>query len=275
MWRKNPVESVYLATAPEGEEIHLAMALIGQDQIFSYFQVTFTPVVSRFHYRFKLVTPSRIYWYGSRGISVLPPPREGDFQYWRDQSPPQWLEKTVFYQIWPDSFARGDWEIPNWARNTTYLGRSRRFLDWNDLPGEYDDARSLDFYGGNLAGIESKIPYLVELGINGVYLNPIFTAPTNHRYDTQNYHQVDPLLGTNLDLARLTRAFHRSGIRVILDGVFNHCGIAHKWFNKCGYYGTSGAYHDETSRYGSYFTFTDHPDGYLTWLDIDTLPKFN
>ena len=108
-----------------------------------------------------------------------------------------------------------------------------------------------------------------------IYLNPIFQAPSNHRYDTQDFFRIDPHLGTNEDFSSLVKALHKQNIRIILDGVFNHTGIACSWFNKCAYYPTQGAYQSTESLYFDFYTFSRHPHQYATWCGINTLPKLN
>ncbi|WP_335755323.1 alpha-amylase family glycosyl hydrolase [Tetragenococcus halophilus] len=133
-----------------------------------------------------------------------------------------------------------------------------------------------DFFGGNFKGILQKIPYLKELGVNGIYLNPIFEASSNHRYDTADYFAIDPVLGTQEDFETLVNTLHENDMRLILDGVFSHVGQNSRYFNVYGNYGKDkGAYNDRYSPYYSWFTFYDYPDDYASWWGIKDLPEVN
>lgn len=130
-----------------------------------------------------------------------------------------------------------------------------------------------DFFGGTLAGIQSKLPYLHELGVEVLYLNPIFSAYSNHRYDCADYENVDPVLGTNEDFSKLCRAAKAFGIRVILDGVFSHTGSDSRYFNRNGTYPELGAYQSEKSPYYEWYSFNSFPDDYDCWWGVWSLPN--
>ncbi len=183
------------------------------------------------------------------------------------------LRGGVMYQIFPDRFRRGG--LPG-AQPPS--GRTLR-EDWGGLPkylpdpdGEY---RPDDFFGGDLPGILQKLPYLAGLGVTALYLNPIFEAHANHRYNTADYLRVDPLLGEDADFALLCREAERLGISVLLDGVFSHTGSDSVYFNREGRYGPGGAYNDPQSPYFGWYSFTDYPDGYESWWGFETLPNVN
>ena len=122
-----------------------------------------------------------------------------------------------------------------------------------------------DFFGGNLNGIREKLPYLQQLGVSVVYLNPIFQAFSNHRYDTGDFKKIDPLLGTLEDFDALVRDAAAHGIRIILDGVFNHTGDDSLYFNKYGRYPSIGAYQSKESPYAEWYRFIHFPDRYECW----------
>ena len=129
-------------------------------------------------------------------------------------------------------------------------------------------------YGGDFAGIQQKLPYLCDLGVSCIYLNPIFEAHANHRYNTANYLKADPLLGTNEEFAALCAAAAKEGIRIILDGVFSHTGSDSVYFNREGRYGPGGAYRDRNSPYRSWYDFdSGYPSGYRCWWGFETLPE--
>lgn len=189
-------------------------------------------------------------------------------------APPAWTQGQVIYQIFPDRFAKGTLSPdtpPRVAQNVH--GREPIFLEWGDLPEVPPKGR--DFYGGNLRGIIDKLDYLHDLGIDCVYLTPIFESPTNHRYDAMDYFKIDPMLGTEADLVELVEGVHARGMRIILDGVFNHCSHDSKYFNKAGWYGENvGAYRSQESPYYRWFEFTEWPEKHVGWVGVETMPEF-
>lgn len=186
---------------------------------------------------------------------------------------PDWWKKSVCYQIFPDRFSNGNEDGSFLDDRSGIIKRN-----WGDAPfykAEQFGGKFLcnDFFGGNLLGIEKKIPYLKELGISSIYLNPIFKAFSNHRYDTGDYKTIDPMLGTEEDFKLLCKVCEKAGIRIILDGVFNHTGSDSKYFNKNGTYDSVGAYQSKDSPYYDWFRFFDYPEKYESWWGIDTLPQ--
>ncbi len=192
---------------------------------------------------------------------------------------PDWFKKSVMYQIFPDRFARGDGKtVKAGLEYHRSMGRRPRYHeDWNDTP-DFEPVNGekyyepCDFYGGTLAAIEEKLPYLSSLGVTCLYLNPIFESASNHRYDTANYEKVDPILGTEEDLISLYRAAEKLGIKVILDGVFSHVGADSVYFDQKGTYG-SGACRGESSPYYRWFDFRHFPDEYRCWWGFKNLPE--
>ena len=197
--------------------------------------------------------------------------------YRKDFSVPKWLGEGIMYQIFPDRFAKSrSYEAPQTDKD--YILRS----DWGGRPDGRDEngvVKNNDFFGGNLAGIQERLGYLSDLGVTVIYLNPITEAYSNHRYDTADYRNVDPLLGTNEDFRKLCSAAAEKGIRIILDGVFNHTGDDSIYFNRKRRYddsdgkGENGAYNSRNSKYYRWYSFTSYPDKYESWWGIDTLPK--
>jgi cyclomaltodextrinase len=175
-------------------------------------------------------------------------------------SVPEWVQDAIFYQIFPDRFANGntDNDPPN-------------VMKWGDPP------TSWGFQGGDLNGIQQKFDYLLDLGINAIYLNPIFQATSNHRYNTYDYYQIDPKLGTMEDFRSLIELAHKNQIRIILDGVFNHCGRGFFAFNDI-------LENQEYSAYRDWFHINHFPveayawggaTDYVGWWGMKSLPKFN
>ena len=176
----------------------------------------------------------------------------------------------IMYQIMPDRFSRAEGcgdasgkRIRPWGETPEYL------------PNKYGKITNDDFFGGNFKGIIDKLPYLKSIGVSAIYLNPIFKAKSNHRYDTGDYFQIDGLLGNIDDYAQLVTQCRKQDICIILDGVFNHTGDDSLYFNKYGNYESVGAYQSENSKYYSWYCFKDFPDDYLSWWGIDTLPTIN
>ena len=150
--------------------------------------------------------------------------------------------------------------------------------DWYELPrikGADGVYRGDDFFGGDLEGIRQKLPYIKSLGVNVLYLSPIFKSHSNHRYDTGDYLKIDELLGDEEDFKRLCRSAKAQGIYVMLDGVFNHSGSDSLYFNKHGNYDTVGAYQSKDSPYYNWYHFDAHPDVYKSWWGIKNVPTLN
>lgn len=184
---------------------------------------------------------------------------------------PDWLAGGVMYQIFPDRFACS-------GEAKTGVPQDRVFHeDRHDIPvwrpDEHGEVRNNDYFGGDLRGIEQKLPYLKQLGVTCLYLNPIFEAHSNHRYNTADYSRIDPLLGTEEDFTRLCRAAKEHGIRILLDGVFSHTGSDSIYFNREKRYGEGGAYNDTNSPYYPWYTFRRWPDDYDCWWNFTTLPN--
>ena len=195
--------------------------------------------------------------------------------YSPDYQTPKWWKNSVCYQIFCDRFFNGnDDDSFNGFRNDI-IKRS-----WGDVPfytaaqfgGEY---LANDFFGGNLKGITKKLEYLAQLGIDAIYLNPIFKAFSNHKYDTGDYMQIDEMFGTEEDFKELCSAAEEYGIRIVLDGVFNHTGSDSKYFNKNGNYPDLGAYQSKESPYYDWYNFKNWNNDYESWWGMLTLPQVN
>ena len=235
-------------------------------------------------------------------------------------STPGWAKGAVMYQIYTDRFCRGDEKNDVLDDEYSYIGRHVHHIqDWYQRPAAMDVG---NFYGGDLEGVRKKLDYLKDLGIEVIYFNPLFVSPSNHKYDTQDYDHIDPHIGKlvvdegevlstgenenarssryvcrvtgkkNLEASdrlfiELVREAHSRGIRVILDGVFNHCGSFNKWMDRekiyCGQKGyKKGAYVSADSPYSDFFLFQDRTpsawpdnDSYTGWWGHNTLPKLN
>lgn len=184
---------------------------------------------------------------------------------------PGWFGQGVSYQIFPDRFCRSRMPRPEGM-----VGRRTVHENWVGTPDYLPDAqgeiRNCDFFGGDLAGITAKLEYLQSLSVTTLYLNPIFEAASNHRYNTADYLAIDPMLGTEEDFRTLCREAHRRGMRVLLDGVFNHTGSVSRYFNADGSYPEVGAAQSRESPYYNWYHFTRWPEEYDAWWGIKTLP---
>ena len=166
--------------------------------------------------------------------------------YNRDFKTPDYMKGANIYQIFPDRFARDSSFSAEAMKNANPRPERVYHEDWYedvDIYGKPETGYlACDFYGGSLRGIKEKIPYLKELGINILYMNPIFEARSSHRYDTADYLNVDPMLGGVAAFNELSREAEANGIKIILDGVFSHTGADSIYFDKFGRYGSEGAY---------------------------------
>ena len=184
---------------------------------------------------------------------------------------PAWFGCGVVYQIFPDRFCR--LELPDPAG---MVGSRTIHENWSDLPDWRPDAqgevRNCDFFGGSLQGILSKLDDLADFGVTVLYLNPVFESASNHRYNTADYRAIDPMLGTEDDFHHLCQEAKRRGIRVILDGVFNHTGSQSRYFNVDGFYSDTGAAQSPASPYYHWYSFHPWPADYDAWWGIRTLP---
>ena len=217
---------------------------------------------------------------------------EGDFAYGDPpsfqltvyvprQTQPDWYKNGIVYQVFPDRFARGaDWrERAEKALAAHREGPARVLVeDWDTPPtyrkSEDGDILEWDFYGGTLRGVREKLDYLADLGVTVIYLNPIFEAASNHRYDTADYLRIDPMLGDEEEFCALAREAAERGISIMLDGVFNHCGQDSRYFNRYGNYPEPGAWQGDESPYRDWFFFNE--DGtYDGWWGNPDLPDVN
>lgn len=185
---------------------------------------------------------------------------------------PEYTKGGIIYQIFPDRFCR--------AKNSLAYPEDRFVReDWGGTPehAQTSSPRSLgnDFFLGNLNGIAEKLDYLKSLGVTMIYLNPIFEAHSNHRYNTADYFKIDPMLGTEKDFISLCKKAKKKGIYIILDGVFSHTGSDSRYFNAKCRYGNGGAYNHPNSPYSSWYRFRKFNSDYASWWGIKTLPEVN
>ena len=193
--------------------------------------------------------------------------------YRADYRTPEWFSGGTMYHVFVDRFCRGKGKAP--VRGDAVFNG-----DWENGVPQYaerpgDELENNEFFGGNLFGVEEKLDYLASLGVSVLYLSPIFKAYSNHKYDTGDYEQVDEMFGGDRALVSLIHAARKKGIRLILDGVFNHTGDDSRYFNRYGKYDSLGAYQSKDSPYFDWYSFKEYPDSYDSWWGIRILPKLN
>ena len=299
------------------EKESFEMKVVETDGQFDYYEVEIQLGEEPFRYYFEVITGMIRCFYDRVGVCREHRPRY-DFCIVPGFSTPDWAKGAVMYQIFTDRFCNGD--PSNDVKNGEYyyINRPVRHVDnWDKCPENFDVA---NFYGGDLAGVIQKLDYLERLGIEAIYFNPLFVSASSHKYDIQDYDYIDPHFGVILEdggeplpegctdnrqaeiyrkrvtslknleagnrlFIRLVQEAHKRGIKVILDGVFNHCGSFNKWLDREKIYDACpgfepGAFAAEDSKYHSYFRFTNpdaFPDNgsYEGWWGHDTLPKLN
>ncbi len=310
---KNNIDQVFLCYNDRRE----LMALDFSDELFDYYTMTIAPLKVKTDYFFEVISGNLKVYYNKKGLT-----REPESYYHFSIVPnfktPDWAKGAVMYQVFVDRFFNGDPDNDVVDNEYHYVGKlAKKVTDWNKYP-DPDGIR--EFYGGDLQGVIDKMDYLKELGVDVIYMNPIFVSPSNHKYDTQDYDAIDPhygrivldggsvltdedpdnmkaskyiirttepvnIEGSNALFKDLVDQAHKRGMRVILDGVFNHCGSFNKWMDREKFYANShdyppGAFTTGSSPYGTFFNFYNRgawPDNphYDGWWGYDTLPKLN
>ena len=210
-------------------------------------------------YRFLFTTEDSYLWLNAAGLFSNDVTSAHDFHLIARPAHPSWLASSVFYQIFPDRFAKSDtvrtpesWMVPR---------------QWNQLPQGKSDVTGVEYFGGDLDGVSEKLNYLEKLGINGIYFTPIFPAGSTHRYDATSFSQVDPMLGGDAALAKLRQESKQRSIRLVGDLTTNHCGVKHEWFV---------AAKEKYAKENEFFYWTDSaPHGYEGWWGLASLPKLN
>lgn len=310
--KKNNVDKVYLVC---GNEKYL-MLKTETDSFFDYYSQQIQLEGREIHYYFEIYAGKMSCYFNYRGVQKEAV-RECDFRLIPGYKTPEWAKGAVMYQIYVDRFYNGDPKNDVLTDEYRYIGANTvKVEDWN----KYPDAMGVrEFYGGDLQGVLDKMDYLQDLGIDVIYFNPLFVSPSNHKYDIQDYDYIDPHFGkivmdegellqpgqenrfaaryinrvsnkANLEasnelFAEVVKEAHRRGIKVILDGVFNHCGSFNKWMDRERIYENAegyekGAYVEESSPYHNYFAFHHqaawpYNHNYDGWWGHDTLPKLN
>lgn len=277
--REDTAQSAFLCIKNDqnGEEKEIEMLPAENINGYQYYECNITLTEGLYWYSFKYrgAYGEFLIKKGEHSLGYICPQGD-DWQltvFEKNYSTPDWLDGGIIYQIFPDRFY-------NSGKKKTRVPKDRYLVtDWEKQPEFTPDNNfkclGNDYYGGDLLGIEQKLPYLEELGVNCIYLNPIFEAHSNHRYNTADYMKIDPSLGTKSDLESLIKAAKKRGIGIILDGVFSHTGDDSIYFNKYNRYNSVGAASNPDSPYRSWYSFNDSDIGYEAWWGVPTLPEVN
>lgn len=227
-----------------------------------------------YYYRFEMRNRDGVWYYGrgENGESVCGEnlPEWQLTVYKSTYKTPDFAKGNIIYHVFVDRFNRADG-----VKTKRKYRLHESFSESPEVVSADGKYYADDFFGGNFNGIREKLDYLEELGVGIIYLSPIFKAYSNHRYDTGDYLKVDELLGTEDDFKRLLDAAHEKGMKIILDGVFNHSGADSLYFNKFGTYDSLGAYQSKSSPYYDWYYFKKFPDEYACWWGCDNVPDLN
>ncbi|CAN5884540.1 maltodextrin glucosidase [soil metagenome] len=270
------LERAWLRSEPDNEQFLSPLRKTETTSAWTFYEgpLRLNPTEEVTLYTFKLMVGGRQYWLSEAGVTPYFPERDLHFHLNPNYEPARWVWSQVFYQIFPERFYDGD--PSNNVRSGEYLYEGKPVVAkaWGEMPDRRQGAR--EFYGGDLAGIEQKLPYLQDLGVTALYLNPIFTSPSSHKYDTADYQDVDPHFGGKDVFAQLCAALRERGMRIILDAVVNHTSERHAWFDRYGEAATPGAYSSAESPTRGFYTFkSDNPESYYGWYGVKTLPVLN
>ncbi|WP_294427833.1 glycoside hydrolase family 13 protein [uncultured Treponema sp.] len=277
MLKNSEIRDVFLRSKEFGvESVHLMKEQESEGSL-AYYRVSLPIRDKKLCYQFYLRTDDQIFYYTRFSLTDYIPDDSADFVLLADYDYPHWVNDTVFYQIFPDRFCNGDKSLDVKKGEYSYQGfEARPASEWGEKAKKYEEGRNLDFHNGDLYGIIEKLDYLQELGINGIYLNPIFLSPSTHKYDALDYFKIDPHLGGDEALAKLTEQMHKRGMRLLLDISINHTSSSAKWFNKDSdfYPADFGAYNNPESAERKFYFF-DKDNHYDTWFGVPTMPQLN
>ncbi|MDN5304580.1 MAG: alpha-glucosidase [Fusobacteriaceae bacterium] len=266
MLSNNDVKRIFLRTPVNGEVEFYEMLKLETINNIDYYSTEVKISKKFFHYHFIIELEDEFLYFTRNSLTAYIPTEDYDFVILADFKNPDWVPKSVFYQIFPDRFNKGDKNLGVKTNEYIFDGHQPIEMNWEDKPLEYKDGHCLDFYNGDLKGIQDKIDYFKELGVNALYLNPILSAKTTHRYDCTDYFNVDEHLGGNSALESLTKNLHENNMKIMLDVSINHTGMEHIWFKK--------ALADKNSKERSYYYINDD-NSYFSWLGFHTLPQLN
>ena len=244
----------------DGEPRIFELKLAKRGHVESWYQVSVKILNLQNYYRFVFTGNGKYEWLNARGLFDHDVHSNNDFQLVAIAANPQWINSAVFYQIFPDRFARSGKVniIPDWAYPR----------EWNLLPRGRGKFTGQELYGGDLYGVQEHLDHITDLGVNGIYFTPIFPSRSNHRYDATSFDHVDPILGGDKAFQSLIKVAKKKGIRILGDLTSNHCGVGHNWLAK--------AKKDKSSKERTYFFWDKSIKwGYVGWYGLESLPKLN
>ena len=244
----------------DGEPRSFALKAEKQGAIETWWSVKVKIENSSLQYRFVFVAEGKYEWLNAAGLFDYDVHTNSDFQIVALPAYPAWVKSSVFYQIFPDRFAKSAdiHPIPEWAKPR----------QWNELPSVRSKQTGTELYGGDLKGVQEHLDHVADLGVNGIYFTPFFPARSNHRYDASSFDHVDPILGGDKAMFNLVAAANKRKIRLLGDLTSNHCGAGHPWLIK--------AIKDKKSKERGYFYWDKTiKHGYVGWWGHASLPKLN
>jgi alpha-glucosidase len=253
-------EKAMLRIYHDGEPRIFEMKLTKKGSVESWYQTTVEILNLQNSYRFAFIGHGKYEYLNARGLFDHDVHSNNDFQIVAIPANPAWINSSVFYQIFPDRFAKsGKVNItPDWAYPR----------EWNLLPRGRGKYTGQELYGGDLYGVQEHLDHVTELGANGIYFTPIFPSRSNHRYDATSFDHVDPILGGDKAFQSLIKVSKKKGIRILGDLTSNHCGAGHDWLAK--------AKKDKKSKERSFFFWDKSIKwGYVGWYGLESLPKLN
>ncbi len=253
-------EKAMLRIYHDGEPRIFEMKVIKKGDVESWYQTTVEILNLQSSYRFAFIGHGKYEYLNARGLFDHDVHSNNDFQIVAIPANPAWINSSVFYQIFPDRFARsGKVNItPDWAYPR----------EWNLLPRGRGKYTGQELYGGDLYGVQEHLDHITDLGANGIYFTPIFPSRSNHRYDATSFDHVDPILGGDKAFQSLIKVSKKKGIRILGDLTSNHCGAGHDWLAK--------AKKDKKSKERTYFFWDKSIKwGYVGWYGLESLPKLN
>ena len=253
-------EKAMLRIYHDGEPRIFEMKESKRDSTETWYQVNVEILNIQSYYRFAFIGKGKYEWLNAKGLFDHDVHSNNDFQLVAFADNPEWIKSSVFYQIFPDRFARSGKVniVPEWAHPR----------DWDLLPRGRGKYTGQELYGGDLYGVSEHLDHITNLGVNGIYFTPLFPARSNHRYDASSFEVIDPILGGDAAFQALIKTAKKKGIRILGDLTSNHCGAGHTWLAK--------AKKDKKSKERSYFYWDKSIKwGYIGWFGLESLPKLN